>query len=180
MVASAGFANVAGSERPQLPERVEAAIRTEQDRSEILIGWIQLAVITTFAVLYFIAPKPAGAAGYITAAAIAIYFVLTVARLVMSYSLSMPGWMLALSVVFDMALLFALIWSFHVQYDQPPSFYLKAPTLLYVFIFIALRALRFEARFVLLAGGVAAAGWLYMAGYAIFATGPEMITRDYV
>jgi adenylate cyclase len=131
-------------------------------------------------VLYFIAPKPAGAAGYITAAAIAIYFVLTVARLVMSYSLSMPGWMLALSVVFDMALLFALIWSFHVQYDQPPSFYLKAPTLLYVSIFIALRALRFEARFVLLAGGVAAAGWLFMAGYAIYATGPEMITRDYV
>jgi adenylate cyclase len=180
MVASAGFANVAGSERPQLPERVEAAIRTEQDSSEILIGWIQLAVITTFAVLYFIAPKPAGAAGYITVAAIAIYFALTVARLVMSYRVSMPGWMLALSVVFDMALLFALIWSFHVQYDQPPSFYLKAPTLLYVFIFIALRALRFEAGFVILAGGVAAAGWLFMAGYAIHATGPEMITRDYV
>jgi adenylate cyclase len=98
----------------------------------------------------------------------------------MSYTFSMPAWMLGLSVVFDMTLLFALIWSFHLQYDQPPSFYLKVPTLLYVFIFIALRALRFEARFVLLAGGLAAVGWLFMAGYAVYATGPEMITRDYV
>jgi adenylate cyclase len=180
MVASAGFVGEARSEQPQLPERVEAAIRSEQDRSEILIGWIQLAVITTFAVLYFIAPKPAGAAGYITVAAIGVYFALTVGRLVMSYNFSMPGWMLALSVVFDMTLLFALIWSFHVQYDQAPSFYLKAPTLLYVFIFVALRTLRFEAGFVLMAGGLAAASWLFMAGYAVYATGPEMITRDYV
>jgi adenylate cyclase len=180
MVASAGFAGEARSERPQLPERVEAAIRSEQDRSEVLMSWILLAVISTFAVLYFIAPKPAGAAGYITVAAIGVYFVLTVLRVIMAYSFSMPAWMLALSVVFDMTLLFALIWSFHVQYDQPPSFYLKAPTLLYVFIFIALRTLRFEARFVIMAGGLAAAGWLFMAGYAVYATGPEMITRDYV
>ena len=180
MAVSAGFAGEARSERPQLPERVEAAIRTEQDRSEILIGWIQLAVIITFAVLYFISPKTAGAAGYITVAAIAVYFVLTVLRLAMSYSFSMPAWMLALSVLFDMMLLFGLIWSFHLQYGQPPSFYLKAPTLLYVFIFIALRALRFEALYVILAGGLAALGWLVMAAYAVYATGPEMITRDYV
>ena len=167
-------------DRARLPERVETAIRTEQDRSEILIGWIQLAVISTFAVLYFISPKTAGAAGYITVAAIAVYFVLTVLRLVISYSVSMPAWMLALSVLLDMTLLFSLIWSFHVQYDQPPSFYLKAPTLLYVFIFIALRALRFEALYVILAGGLAALGWLVMAAYAVHATGPEMITRDYV
>ncbi len=50
------------------------------------------------------------------------------------------------SVVMDMGLLMALIWSFHIQYMQPPSFYLKAPTMVYVFIFIALRALRFEPR----------------------------------
>jgi adenylate cyclase len=164
MAVSAVLTSIAPPGQPQLPERVHAAIRSEQDRSEILIGWIQLAVITTFAVLYFISPKTAGAAGYITVVAIAIYFALTVVRLVVSYTFSMPAWMLALSVLFDMMLLFGLIWSFHLQYDQPPSFYLKAPTLLYVFIFIALRALRFEAGFVLLAGGLAAAGWLVHGG----------------
>lgn len=171
---------VARSAGSKLPERVERTIRAEQDRSEILIGWVQLAVILTFATLYFLSPRPAGAEGYITVSAIAIYFVLTVLRLIMSYTFSMPAWMSAFSVLFDMMLLFALIWSFHIQYGQPPSFYLKAPTLLYVFIFIALRALRFEARFVLLAGGLAAVGWLMLVGYALHGPGMGMITRDYV
>jgi adenylate cyclase len=88
---------------------------------------------------------------------------------------------LAISVVFDMTLLMVLIWSFHLQYGQPASFYLKAPTLLYVFIFIALRALRFEARFVLLAGFVAALGWGFLILYVVFSDpGNMMITRDYV
>ncbi len=64
---------------------------------------------------------------------------------------------------------------------QPASFYLKAPTLLYVFIFIALRALRYEARFILLAGGAAALGWLLMVAYVVIAVpGDTMVTRDYV
>ena len=63
-----------------------------------------------------------------------------------------------------------------MQYQQPPSFYLKSPTLLYVFIFIALRALRLEGR----AGLVAAAGWTGLASCAIYTTGTEMVSRDYV
>lgn len=64
---------------------------------------------------------------------------------------------------------------------QPPTFYLKVPTLLYVFIFIALRALRFEARFVVVAGLVAAAGWTMLALYAMAGPdGMKMITRDYI
>ena len=80
----------------------------------------------------------------------------------------LPAWLLALSIIIDMALLFGLIWSFHLQYAQPPSFYLKAPTLLYVFIFIALRALRFEAKYVVFAGLAAALGWLAMVLYVVF------------
>ena len=74
-----------------------------------------------------------------------------------------------------------LIWSFQIQYDQPASFYLKAPTLLYVFIFIALRALLFEARFVLLAGLFSALGWLALVFYVVSIDPQDnMITRDYV
>jgi adenylate cyclase len=80
-----------------------------------------------------------------------------------------------------MGLLLGLIWSFHIQYNQPPSFYLKAPTLLYVFIFIALRALRFEARYVLIAGFVSALGWGFLIAYVVYSQ-PEdpMITRNYI
>jgi hypothetical protein len=46
----------------------------------------------------------------------------------------------------DMTMLLALIFSIHINYLQPPSFYLKVPTLLYIFIFIALRALHYQVR----------------------------------
>ena len=173
----------ANNSEAMLPDRVRIAIRDQQDRSEILIGWLQLSVVVVFGGLYLVSPKTFGEDIDFAPVpwALSIYLVLTVIRLVWAHQTRLPDWSLALSVVFDMMLLMVLIWSFHLQYDQPPSFYLKAPTLLYVFIFIALRALRFEARFVLLSGVVAAIGWAGMIFYVTHAN-PEdtMITRDYV
>lgn len=84
-------------------------------------------------------------------------------------------------MVLDVFVVVALIWSFHLQYNQPPTFSLKAPTLLYVFIFIALRALRFEPRYVLLCGTAAAACWIGLVGYVVTANPNDMMTtRDYV
>ncbi len=76
---------------------------------------------------------------------LAIYFGFTVLRLALAHRFRLASWVLALSVMADMVLLMVTIWSFHIKYGQPPAFYIKAPTLLYVFIFIALRALRFQA-----------------------------------
>jgi len=164
-----------------LPDRVRAAIQAEQDRSEILIGWVQLAVVVTFASLYGFSPKTfAPDAAFVPVPwALAAYTVFTLARLACAYRMRLPDWFLALSIVIDVTLLLGLMWSFHVQYMQPPAFYLKMPTLLYLFIFIALRALRFEARWVLLSGGLAAVGWSMMVWYAI-RTDPDVVTRDYV
>ncbi len=166
-----------------LPARVRAAIREQQDASEILIGWIQLAVVITFGVLYAVSPKTfrADAPFEPVPWALGFYFSFTLIRLYAAYRHRLPFWFLAVSVVLDIVLLLGLIWSFHIQYAQPPSFVLKAPTLLYVFIFIALRALRFEARFVLLTGLVAAAGWLLLVLYVVTVDPADnMITRDYV
>ena len=166
-----------------LPERVQRAIDRQQDQSEILIGWVQFAVVTAFAVLYSVAPKTFTAEAEFAPVpwALGLYFGFTVLRLGLAYRRVLPRWFLALSVIIDMLLLLGLIWSFHLQYKQPAAFYLKAPTLLYVFIFIGLRALRFEARYVALAGVVAALGWLGLVAYAV-AVDPaaNLITRDYV
>ena len=166
-----------------LPARVRDVISREQDWSEILIGWIQLGVVLTFASLYFLSPKPAGANPMIAAEPWVLtgYVVFTLIRLALAYKRCLPNWLLYVSVVMDMTLLLALIWSFHLKYEQPASFYLKVPTLLYVFIFISLRALRFEVRYVLIAGGVAAVGWLLMVFYVV-SVDPDnpMITRNYV
>ena len=170
-------------ETPHLPGRVRDAIRRQQDSSEIVVGWIQLSIVVTFSILYALSPNP-----YTTEPVFAsepwvlgAYLLFTLVRVVLAHRRTLPDWLLYVSVVVDMLLLLALIWSIHVKYGQPASFYLKVPTLLYVFIFIALRALRFEARYVLLAGAVAAGGWLLMVLYAarIVPDNP-MITRDYV
>lgn len=165
--------------RGQLPGRVREAIGRQQDESELLIGWIQLAIVLIFGSLYAVSPK--AKAGFDLAPwALAIYLAVTIIRLVWAHRSRLPDWSLALSILFDMTLLMSLIWSFHLKYDQPASFYLKAPTLLYVFIFVSLRALRFEARFVVLAGLVAALGWAMLIGYVLFGDANPMITRDYV
>jgi len=166
----------------ELPERVKGAIRAQQDASEVLIGFVQLAVVLIFGTLWAVSPKTVSSeAALPVPITLAAYLVFTLIRLFLARRRRLPEWILALSVVIDMALLLGLIWTFHIQYDQPPSFYLKAPTLLYVFIFIALRALRFEARFVILAGLVAATGWGLMILYVVFEDPANMmITRDYV
>jgi len=167
-----------------LPLAVRARITGLQDQSERLIGWIQLAIVIAFAVLYGLSRQTApmtSAIWLLTPAAIGAYFVATIIRLVMAYRIRMGFWLLAGSILIDMALLYSLIWSFHLQYMQPASFYLKAPTQQYVYIFIALRALRFEVQYVVLAGIAAALGWLAMIGYVVFGDPANaMITRDYV
>ena len=164
-----------------LPERVRLAVRDQEDATERLISWAQLAIVLTFGTLYFLAPKPAGVDFAPVPWALGIYLAVTLGRLAWSHLGRLPDWALAMSVCVDVTLLMVLIWSFHIQYMQPPSFYLKAPTLLYVFIFIALRALRFDARFVILAGALAAVGWGVLIAYVVYADpGDTMITRDYI
>jgi adenylate cyclase len=167
----------------RLPERIVKEILSQQNASERLVGWFQVAVVILFGLLYSFSPKTFSTAETFTLVPwfLAVYLVLTLTRLYISYRRRMSAAMLYLSVIVDMGLLLGMIWAFHLQYQQPPSFYLKTPTLLYVFIFIALRALRFEARYVIAAGIVAAVGWTALAVYATYASGGmEIITRDYV
>jgi len=169
-----------------LPDSIRQHIQTRQETSEILIGWVQLGVVLLFGGLYYVSPSdPTDSSIQPVPWALTLYTLFTLVRLLLAYRRSLPNWMLVASILIDMLLLMALIWTFHLQYEQPPSFYLKVPTLLYVFVFISLRALRFEASYVVLAGLVASLGWLCNVAYAVYFdmavnnTMP-MLTRDYV
>jgi adenylate cyclase len=169
--------------RAELPARIANRVRAQEEASEILVGWIQLAVVLGFAVVYLVAPKTFSAAAPFQPVpwALSVYLAFTLLRLTLAYGHRLPEWLRYLSIIVDMTLLLGMIWSFHLQYEQPPSFYLKAPTVLYIFIFIALRTLNFDARKVLTAGAVAVAGWLVLVGYVISIDPRDtMITRDYV
>lgn len=174
---------VLGRAPAELPGRVRDDVARQQDRSEQIISTVQLVIVLTFGTLFLIAPRPTEAALVFDLVpwALIAYLVFTLVRLWVSLRIRLPGWFLTLSVIIDMALLMALIWSFHRTYQQPPSFYLKAPTLLYVFIFISLRALRFDARYVLLAGAAAIIGWGLLVYYAVaYAPSHTMVTRNYI
>src|SRR5882672_3253023 len=168
----------------RLPQRVREAIRRQQEQSEILIGWAELVLVGLLAVAYETTTMATGVVqedySFETDVFI-LYGLFSLGRLVLAYRRALPEWLLYVSGVVDMALLMGLIYSFHYKYAQSAVFYLKAPTLLYVFLFIALRALRFEARFVIYTGLTAAVGWIVLILYALSERGgPPNMTTDFV
>ena len=169
--------------RVELPARIEVRVRAQEEASEILVGWVQLAVVLGFSAVYLVAPKTFSESAPFRPVpwVLAAYLAFTLLRLTLAHRHRLPEWLRYISIGIDMTLLVGMIWSFHLQYQQPPSFYLKAPTLLYVFIFIALRTLNFDARKVVTAGLIAAAGWLALVLYVITIDPRDsMITHDYV
>ncbi|MCZ6883087.1 MAG: adenylate/guanylate cyclase domain-containing protein [Gammaproteobacteria bacterium] len=166
-----------------LPKRLKIAIRDQQERSEVLISVIQLLIVAIFGLLYMISPKTFSddVAFAPVPWVLSAYLLFSLLRFTLSVKRRLPDWMLYLSAIADIALLMGLIWSFHLQYEQPASFYLKAPTLLYVFIFISIRALHFDPRFVIATGFSAAVGWILMVLYVLFSDPSDpMITRNYI
>ncbi len=166
-----------------LPERLRNAIQDQQERSDVLICVIQLLIVFIFGLLYAIAPKTFSqeAAFAPVPWVLTLYLVFSLIRFYLAINRKLPDWMLYLSSVVDIALLLGLMWSFHLQYEQPPSFYLKAPTLLYLFIFISIRALHFDPRFVIATGISAAFGWGLMVLYVLVSDpNNNMVTRNYV
>ena len=166
----------------RLPARIQAAIKDQQVDAEILIGWTQLLLILLFFSLFLFLPRPEQAPFQAVPWALSAFLVFTLIRLGLAYRQVIVGWLLGGLVILDMSLLLLLIWSFHIQYMQPAGFSLKSPTLHYVFLFIALRTLRFDPTYVLLAGAAAAVGWALLVVYALHEpslTATTTVTSDY-
>ena len=165
-----------------LPERVQLALRQRERVNEVVVRIIQLLIVLMFSVLYSLAAKTGQAADFQPVPyVLSAYVVLSLIGLVWSIRAELPDWAVYGSILFDFSLLYSLMVSFHFQYEQPASFILKAPTLLYVFIFISLRALRLEWKFVAAAGVVGALGWVAVVVYVINVDPQDtMVTHSYV
>jgi len=162
----------------QPPERVLRAIRGAEAVSEILVGWVQLGGVAFFLLLYALSlpafemrmslePVPV---------ALALYAAFVSWRLSRAYAGALSPRLLSVSAAVDVGVLMVLIWSFTLQYDAPAALYLKGPTLLYAFILIALRALRYNAGHVLLTGALAIVGWFVLV---LIAAADAPLTNDY-
>lgn len=165
-----------------LPDRVRTAIHEHQRSSEVLVCFAQFGAIAFFGSFYALTPKafPETVPFEPVPWMLALYALFTAFRLVLALRDRLTPAFLAASVVIDIAVLMTTIWSFHLQYQQPPTIYLKAPTLLYVFILIALRTMRLEAGYIVLAGISAIVGWAILVGYAVATTDDMTVTRDFV
>ena len=164
---------------PQVPARIRAAVDVYEAQSERIVGWVQLAGIAVFASLYAVTyftfdvhhaiePVPV---------ALALYGAFTLWRVGVAHKGRLTKFQQYASAAVDILVLVALIASFPYQYDEPAALYLKAPTLLYVFILIGLRALRFDPGQVLFTGFLAALGW---AGLSVAAAlQGAILTGDY-
>lgn len=164
-----------------LPARVKRLIADQERQGEALIALIQIAIVLVVGTLYLASPK--GAAPDAPFAPVpwilGIYLIAGMMHLGMVVTKRLPRPLALAGGVIDVALLLLLIWSFHLQYMQPASFSLKAPTLAYLFVIVALRALLFDPVFVVVTGLSAAGGWTALVAYAYFAPAAE-VTRDFL
>ena len=165
-----------------MPLRVRRALEAQQIGAEILIGWAQLLLVCFFFLLYELARKPSVETPFHPLPWVLGAFALfTLLRLGLAYLRIVAPWFVGGSVLVDNGLLLLLIWSYHIQYMQPAAFSLKAPTLLYLFLLIALRTLRFEPTYVIVSGVGAAVGWAVLVLVALAEPSlTTQVTRDYI
>lgn len=166
-----------------LPPRVALLVADETRKADRLAAFVVLGIAGFLGLLYLLSPKALdGAMTEVRPVpmAVTLFVLASLFRLWLVRNESMSRLAVFAFIVIDFALFYGLIFSFHLQYEQPPAFYLKAPTFLFVFLLIAVRALRLEPWSVVAAGGVAALGWAAMASYATMHASGLGVTRDFV
>jgi adenylate cyclase len=109
----------------------QRALAADQRSSELLVCGMQFLAILLFALVYALAPKafPTSVPFEPVPWALAVYTLFTAIRLWLTLTDRLTPMFLATSVIVDIVLLMLTIWSFHLQYQQPATIYLKSPTL---------------------------------------------------
>ncbi|MGE0175024.1 MAG: adenylate/guanylate cyclase domain-containing protein [Oligoflexales bacterium] len=160
---------------------IERLLDDEKKKSDIIINFIQMGLIAFLGLLWVIAP---------TAQNRKVDSVQVMPWIIASYLLFLAFkqyWcrrghagerLQILTTVIETGGLLAFIWFLHVQYGEPAGFSLRVPTYAYLFVFVCLQAIRFEARPILIAGSVAAIGWMALT-IAVIASGEVAITRSF-
>jgi adenylate cyclase len=91
-------------------------IREQQADAEILIAWIQLAIVLLFSVVYAAAPKAFPETSWFEPVpwVVGAYIAITLSQLGLAHLRRLTGILLGAFVVADVVLLFVLVWSLHI------------------------------------------------------------------
>lgn len=169
-------------ERRGLPPRVRRIMSVEKARADRTGGWAVAICAMLMGWAYLVSPAGGGeqASFEPVPVVVAAFVAAGLARVAAARSEPLPAWLVLVFVAIDFGLLYGLVLSYHVQYREPLGFALQAPTMLFVFVLIAVRALRLEPWPVIAAGATAAVGWTGVATAAL-AAGPRATGfKDYV
>ncbi len=166
----------------QLPARVKNEIQAQQYQSELLVGGVQLSVVVLLIAINCLTPVgyTPNAPVHSASLGLSLFAILVVTRLWFAYTDQLTHLVLGLSIIIEMLLLLFVIWTYYLQYQTSPTINLKNTHINYVYILIALRALRFEPEWVLLSGLTAVIGWSVIVWQTLASTGMKVITWDYV
>lgn len=166
-----------------LPDSAQKVLDHGLRRAEWLISIVQGVIIVILLSLFLIAPSPTGRVAPFQPVlyALAIMLMSLLGRLsILVFHVPVRRLWTYAGVVIDVVVVIALVWSFHLQYGQPLSLFLKAPTQLYLFVVIAWHGLAMDPLRVALAGVSAILGWIFLTVLAIDGTSGNYITRDFV
>lgn len=166
----------------QMRRKIEQALQAEELKSERIAAAIQLGIISVLFLVYVLAPKGFDSSAGVWFEPVKLLFflyvpVLLLRLILISCSKTVKRW-LYFNLIFDVLVVTALIFSYHVQYRQPFSLSLRAPTFLYYFIFIVLRCLSYDPFKIIFIGISSALAWIGMITYAF--CGSDLIrTRNF-
>ncbi|MBL8448169.1 MAG: adenylate/guanylate cyclase domain-containing protein [Zoogloeaceae bacterium] len=167
---------------PRLPARVLKALEREQYRAELLVTFVQLAIVVLLALFYVGSPPGFSPDTPIEAAplGLVLFGELALLRLYFARTGRLSRPILGITVVAEMMVLLCVLWAYHLQYEQSPQFSLKSSQFAYIFVLIGLRALRFEPLWVVLSGLTAALGWGAILTFALLTAPENPVTWDVV
>ncbi len=154
----------------------------QQYKSEQLVVGVQIAVVTLFFIINFFTPATYSPDAPVRSSSLglSLFTILILMRLWFVYTKQLTPLFLGFSVITEMALLLFIIWTYYLQYETTATINLKNSHINFVFVLIALRALRFEPKWVLLSGFTAVIGWTVIVWQSIANSGMSVITWDYI
>ncbi|WP_232220653.1 hypothetical protein [Legionella tunisiensis] len=166
----------------QLPLRIRQEMAAQQYRSELFVATVQIAVIVLLLIIHCFTPVSysPGVSVHASSLGLSLFTILILVRLWFAYTNQLTPLFLGFSIIAEMVVLLFIIWLYYLQYETTATINLKNTHINYVFILIALRALRFEPKWVILSGLTAAIGWNIIVWQTLASAGMNVITWDYV
>jgi len=161
--------------------RLEETLRDHDFRGERAIAIGQGAISCLILVMHAIARGNAGMpiVHSWVVVALALLMLSSALRWMLAKLEDLPERTLDVLNVIDVGIFLSLLWSYQYAYDHPAGGSLKTPSFVLLLVLVALRALRFHPRPVLITGLAAVIGWSLFVCSAVITDGLSAITHDY-